>query len=375
MKQNSIPSASLLTRHDLIRRFLKWTPGKETGLPASSVVFLKGDKCLYAIQLPVINAFTSSTEKDAFLSPEELQMERAFATHCSEQQILGFSCRGQIRYPLLVPQEKTSNQLDLERVNQLVAWTREHFSPGLQMDTITSLNVLQNGQDILSDFKHQQLAFQGWLLANTQFQQEKVALRSRWIKEGSNPAYLSGRNHLKQRNNLPAQAVYNWSLHSDIGDAFLGFYRRWELDGLATWDLPIQQSANIGGSGDLGQLMELNSRPTIQTPSSIRLPTKLHARHFLNDMSQDHLKEWQDIQKRQRTKRYAEGFVIHYYQEMVLRGILGDRLRRRQQLLDELIAKAFKHTAPLDLMEGINSETIKDIRQSYRRLLNKSNGS
>lgn len=375
MDATPLSTNALSTRHAIIRQLLEKKPLIGGAWPASPSVFMKDDQCLYAIPLPILNSVSSSTDNPRLLPPGELQWERAFATHCSDQKILGYSANGPIVFPLLLPVERKPKNLQANRWEQLIAWTRKRLAPNLHIDVQASLDALRIGQTTLSAFRHQQLAFQGWLRTSTQFQQEKDAVRKQWIKEGSNPALLAGRNLLKQPHHLPAEAIYSWRLQSDIGDTFLSFYRRWELDGFATWDLPIQQPANIGGTGDLGQLMDLNQTPAIQLPPSMRLPTTTQAQHHLGNAAQDHMQQWHDIQKCQRTKRYAQGFVIHYYQETVLRGILGDRLHRRQQLLDELIADLCKEHAPIDLMEGINSETIKDIRLNYRSLLITPKGS
>jgi len=369
MNLSNVPKTTLEARHDLIRQLFEEKPLTGGKWPASPAVFMKDDQSLYAIPMPVLNAIASLTDEVRLMLPVELQREREFATYCSDQKLLGYSANGPIVFPLLLPFEKKPSHIQANRWAELIAWTREHHAPNLQINLPASIGGFRMGQNTLSALRHQQFAFLGWLLTNPQFQHEKEALREQWIHAGSNPACLAGRNHLKQRHKLPAQAMYSWGLHSDLGDTFLGFYRRWELDGFATWDLPIQQPANIGGGGDLGQLMELNLKPAIQMPSSMRFPTTLHAQHFLNDSTLDHMHEWQDILKRQRTKRYAAGFVIHFYQETVLRGILGDRLHRRQQFLDQLVADAFQEDAPFDLMTGINVETVKDTRQRYRKLL------
>jgi len=364
-------SLSIQNRHELIRQRIKQEEIVPTEL-TSTTCFLPGTQTLYAIPTPILSALCEMQRngqiKKPLLSDEECQVERTWTGYCESHDIIGCCVRGNISFPLLQPVKSPPSEEFWKSLEELANSTYKQFNIDQKVDFRQYRDAFRMGTQTESEFNEQRLAFLGWLHCNSLFTSEKDQLIDVWKKDGANPAYLGGRNLLTEIDALPAQAKYSWRLNREMADQFLSFYRRWDLDGFATWDLPIQQQPNLGGPAELGERMELNGNPAIQLPSSMKFPTTLHAQHFLNQTPVDHLKEWRDILENKRTKQYAEAFVIYFYQEVVLRNVLGDRLHRCQKAIDELLAIAFKSQSPLASLHKIQAESISDLRQKFSRL-------
>ena len=371
MKTNTVTPMSIQERHELIR---KWTQQPSDSL-YSSTLLLPNAQTLYAIPSQILQALCSirpiGQKKKPFLTEAEYQVERTWTEHCESHDIIGCSVRGNISFPLLQREDSQPSEDYWKRFEDLANSAYKSFHIDQKVDFHRYRDALQRGTKTVSEFNEQRLAYLGWLHCNSLFTLEKNQLIKAWSQDGGNQAYLGGRNLLAQVPHLPVQAKDFWQLNREMSDQFLSFYRRWDLDGFVSWDLPIQQNPNLGGPAGLGERMELNGNPAIQLPSSMKFPTTLHAQHFLNQTPVDHMKEWKDILENKRTKQYAEAFVIYFYQELVLRNILGDRLHRCQTTLDELLVHAFQQKAPLASLRKLKIETISDLRQKFTRLTTK----
>jgi hypothetical protein len=337
----------------------------------SGVSYLKGDQTLYAIPKQILCVLQTGLDerfgRRPWLIAKELEMEQWFTDHCNAQSCLGFCCRGPIGFPLLDPEQTRLNRVDKNKIHDLIEWVRAKIKDNCTLDIDAVIRAQQIGNDTIRMLKEQQLAYQGWLQTYENYQEEKEALKQVWLDAGANSNYLLGRNHMSQFNSLPAQVKQRLGIDHSLVNTFLAFYRRWELDGFASWDLPIQQQPNLGGSGRIGQLMELDFNPAIQLPVTMKLPSKLPVQKYLETRSLDYLQPWRDILKKNQTKRLAEGFVIHFYQEVILRPILGSALYRSQCLLDETLAEAFKVDPPVSSLKHMPVDTIKKVRLSFQR--------
>lgn len=371
MKANTVTPMSIQERHELIR---KRTQQPSDGL-RSSIFFLPDTQTVYAIPSQILHALCSlqliGQKKKPFLSEDEYQVERTWTEYCESHDIIGCCVRGNISFPLLHRDDSQPDEDYWKGFEDLANWAYKRFAIDQKVDFHRYRDAFQRGTKTDSEFIEQRLAYLGWLYCNGLFTLERNQLIKAWSQDGGNPAYLGGRNLLAQLPHLPGQAKDSWQLNREMSDQFLSFYRRWDLDGFASWDLPIQQNPNLGGPAGLGEMMELHQNPAIQLPSSMKFPTTLHAQHFLNQTPVEHMKEWRDLLDNKRTKQYAEAFVIYFYQELVLRSILGDRLHRCQTTLDELLVLAFQHKAPLASLRKLKIETISDLRQKFTRLTTK----
>lgn len=334
-----------MARHDVLSYILP-SLDLSKNLTAFSHPYLRGIETCYAIPRNILDALSDSGL--ALFTSEELKLEYNFEKLCSKVGMIGFGANGPLVFPIL----------------KLSSMSSVYYNPKAMPALI---NTERLGRSTVDQFKIQQLAYLGWLATNPIFLNEKSALLNYWISSDANPTYLKGPNHLKQFSKLPAQAQYSWLLQAERCNTFLHFYRRWDLDGLATWDLPMQVPANVGGCGHISELLGIDHNPAIHLPETLRLPTKLSPQSFLVQSPSEHLKEWRNILEKNQTKRRAEGFVIHFYQDIVLKGIFGADLHRCQSKLDQLLAQAFRISAPLESMKGMNVETIKKVRQKFQR--------
>ncbi|MFO0811584.1 MAG: hypothetical protein U0796_00085 [Gemmatales bacterium] len=337
----------------------------------SGVLHLHGDQTLYAIPKPILRVLEAGLDvqlgKQPWFTAQELEVEQWFTDHCNALTCLGFSCRGPIVFPLLARAQPSFKPVNKENIHDLLEWVRAKFRVNVKMDIDAVVRMQQVGNNVVQMMKEQQLGYQGWLQTYVPYQEEKEALKKEWIQAGANPHYLFGRNLLSRFSTLSAQEQFCLGIDHSLANTFLAFYRRWDLESFASWDLPIQLQPNLGGSGQIGLLMELDLNPAIQLPVTMKLPSKLPVQNYLETRSQDHLQPWRDILKKNQTKRLAEGFVIHFYQEEILRPILGDALYRCQRILNEVLTEAFKQDAPLSSMRNMSAETVKKVQHPYRR--------
>ncbi|HQR42607.1 MAG TPA: hypothetical protein PLX97_07975, partial [Gemmatales bacterium] len=160
---------------------------------------LKDDEVQYVIPEPLVDAISGS--RRGWLSEQEIELEMFFAQLCRRVGIVGFGCGGGVRYPLL------------ESLNRKTTGLHERFE--------AHQCVMQFANRVIDQFNVPQLAFLGWLTKHSPYQKDRLRLLRKWRKLGSNPTYLTGRNHLRQYRTMPAQMQYGSGLHPELCNDFL----------------------------------------------------------------------------------------------------------------------------------------------------------
>ncbi len=125
-------------------------------------------------------------------------------------------------------------------------------------------------------FHEQTEAYAGWLVSNRLFLSEVDALR-RWAK-------LAGL----------AERFTNELLTSE---PYRHFCHRWQLAGLASWELPIPQGPIFNGDGLPSSCIP--SGITLTVPNTVNIPARFRIQDLLVDIGSaadaTHLREWRQI--------------------------------------------------------------------------------
>lgn len=214
--------------------------------------------------------------------------------------------------------------------------------------------------DLLDPLCERSLAYIGWLLANPQFLGERDQLRDRWDPAveilGTIPAYPV---HVANDDGNSSGPQNGRDVLADFIGEFNAFYARWQLQRMATWDLPEPCGANL-----TGHQLPSNSPVscfTIQLPTSLRLPAHFPLRNLLEDIQRqqtpEHLRPWLAVQDQQhrdglRHGRFGTMFRLAFYLDTVLVSRYRNRLAGFVGKLDEAFA---------DFL-GVGSDSIKKIR-------------
>ena len=138
---------------------------------------------------------------------------------------------------------------------------------------------IRNADKCIDELKLQQKAYVGWLMTESTFLEEVDSLK------------LLEKTHcgLNNSDEERQQAIA----------AYFGFCNRWQLMGMATWELPLPQGPNISNLLLPQSIVPDDSMTNIQLPATMRLPARFPWQHTLKKLrhenSNDHLKEWQQI--------------------------------------------------------------------------------
>lgn len=181
------------------------------------------------------------------LTETQIDAEQAFTSLCSEHHAIGFYREAPIRYKWL------GDYLPLPAVDEMeemlsLGWTREHIEA-----------IRSEGAHLESVFRRMQ-AVAGRLITAPKFLAERDDLQSRWmgLRRRQRPSLpLVAR----ARATVEAEGVEERQVQklepdspqlSDFLNAYDAFRLTWELEGMATWDLPIPQGPLLPRMTDPG---------------------------------------------------------------------------------------------------------------------------
>jgi hypothetical protein len=186
-------------------------------------------------------------------------------------------------------------------------------------------------------------AYRGWLFSNPLFLNDLQQLKTRWenavAKLGSIPSFpVQVPNAPKVRRPRKGRDVTR-----AFARDFNSFYDRWELQGLATWDLPQPRGANLSGDLLPASVASSSTMISVQVSSILPLPAKYPLRSIVEEaqrtQSPAHLEGWLKVQKQQhagdlRFTRFRRMFLIHFYRNTVLASRYGDRFAGHVEGID-----------------------------------------
>jgi hypothetical protein len=301
---------------------------------------------LYALPRDLVECLTTALPD--WLSPAEVLLEKDLHALCELHQALGIfhalpmADSGLTRPPAPVFSENLLRELGWDRF-----WTLEKAE-----------HLVELGLGRMDPLIERLDAYRGWLVTNRLFQNELQALRKRW---GPLVSYL-GRirsypvKMLASPKGRRPRNVRNKT--EELVRAFDRFFERWDLQGLATWDLPATHGADFSG---LSRVC-LPASISLQIPISLALPASYPLRAIVEEAQcarmPAHLQGWLRIVRQQHTGdlrflRLGRMFLLHYYRDTALASRYGDRFARHVEALDRAFGQ---------FLGGLSSDSIKKLR-------------
>jgi hypothetical protein len=301
---------------------------------------------VYAIPVALLERIDGDLPN--WLSPAELAQERRFAELCAGRNSVGVFLGDFVGHDLLLCDPMPSSA-ELFRLLD----GEKRFDNRAQLE-----NSVRSANERLQPLNERLEAYLGWLITDPQFRQELTALRRKW------EADLVRIGRIPQ---IPVeQELERWRQTSELDQRdqqlvskFSAFYERWQLRGLATWDLPIPQGANLGLPTNCSHLFVDANRPAIALAATLRLPVGDAHADLLETSAPAHLSEWRLIQNQQhpnhmRYSRLANAFKLYVLDTLTLRSAYPEKLRGKVAAIDRLLGKH---------LEAGGEDSIKKLRQ------------
>ncbi len=291
---------------------------------------------LYGLPKDLLDAIEEHLPK--LFSQKELSFERRLSeflqTNCSTvgiaQGALIVSSLFQVRGPITISAEDF----------KALGWGR----CGIKFESLAS--DFTDLEERSAAFHDQTLAYAGWLITN--------------------PAFLTGVSEIRQRTPNLISKFSNAETELLIDPAMDAFCGKWQLAGMATWDLPEPQGPNLAGIGLPESARRGNESVSIELPLSMRLPARLPigriAAEIRNQAAQPHLAEWLEILERSGKKgpgfgQFTDILKIQFYRNIVLMRRYGQRF--------------VGNVEPLDLAFGsflsLSQDSIKKLRLAIQK--------
>jgi hypothetical protein len=313
---------------------------------------------LYALPRDLIDNICK--EMHDWLKSEELQFENDLYTLCQNHHAVGTFCGA------------SANCGVWNRPNQLALSDNEVRRLGWdqQFKTATQVNLAMQEAARGIDMMQQKLeAYCGWLVTNRQFRAELQTLQERWKKAieklGRIPTYpvtiepIAGERTPRRASDVT----------KDYANDFNSFYDRWELQGLATWDLPQPRGANLSGLPFPPSVKTAPTAVSLQISPILSLPSRLSLNSIVADAQHArmarHLQEWEQVVRQQHDGdlcfvRFRRMFQLHFYRDKVLASRYADRFPGHIEAIDTAFGSFFG---------GLSSDSIKKLRLQIVKLL------
>jgi hypothetical protein len=219
-------------------------------------------------------------------------------------------------------------------------------------------------------------AYTGWLLTNRDFLSERDRLKDRWAAAirflGRIPSYpveFPGGPRPKK----PRAAR---DVTEEFTDDFNRFYDRWELQRLATWELPEPRGPFLCGvlppasATAPASTIHLRFSPIISLPKDYPLRAIIEEAQAqslaITDQgdARSHLRGWLDVFQQNHQgnlgfDRFQKIFCLAHYRDTVLKGRYADRFAGNIAALDSAFASYF---------DDLNADSIRKLRGEMVKL-------
>lgn len=277
-----------------------------------------------------------------FFGIEELEQELRLAEYCSKRHSIGYFVANQKRpfnrivtYPLLYPPD--------ESIPKACKHTLLESAINMVGD-----NSLRHAQHIFDDVRERQLAYLGWLLHNQAFLVEKQALEHKYSELVATidqfPTYPV--HHFVQCLQLFHGLRCDDDSLTSCADEFDAFFQKWQIGGLATWDIPRPSSALLGGPSSLAKFVPDPTGPTVKLAGTLRLQARARPEALIRSSVPEHLQDWEKVlENRHPAKlsysRWSRLFQLAFYCDIVLARNYPDRMKRHAGRLDHAFSVFF----------------------------------
>lgn len=267
---------------------------------------------LYALPLELIQVLENSLK--GFLSPPELEFERALMGFCVAHHAMGIA-------------EDTFVTDSVLADSSMLLLSPEDLKtfPG---DPHLNAQAIARASEKLEAQKSKGEAYLGWLLTNRAFIRERDALRS-------------GRKSLNLR------VSFSTAFFKPQDEDLRQFMSKWQISSMASWEIPIPQGSNRSG---VPWPHNVNGRPgmvNVSIPLTQSLPSDDPIREEIESIRRQtrpaHLEAWLNVLERKGKNKgaghYARMFRIHLYLNLALRSRYAERMGGKAAKLDNALAE------------------------------------
>jgi hypothetical protein len=275
-----------------------------------------------------------------WLTAQDLTFEEEFADLCGRYHVVGAAGGKSVPYGWLTIATPTEQPIESLTLSDLKLFEGDQFW------TLETANcLLKAGADRIEPIRQQLQAFIGWLITN--------------------PAFVSQVAEFKAREKDKLAAGEPLEDDKELLLTFVEFCAEWQLDGMATWDLPIPCGVNLSGLaiplGNRGEPINLTFPATVRLPA--RFPLGDLMKELRRDTLSDRLAGWREVLDPnggdgKGLRRYRQILPLHFYRNVVLQSRYGDRILGHVELLDVAFA---------DFFGDIGEDRVKKLRLGIER--------
>ncbi len=280
------------------------------------------------------------TNLTGWLSGPEIVFETEFQELCQRHHCIGIWQGRPVRHLLL-----GTAPLRAPSAADIAALGWEHCcTPDKARD------IVDVGNERLSHLHDRLEARTGWLMTNPEFLRDRDRLKAKWREVvadlGQIPSYPV-RLGAEFPSTLPPRAR---DVTAEFIEDFNHFFDQWELDHLATWDLPVPRGGNLSGLPLPASATPL-SAVTLQLSPALALPSDFPLREVIAEAQQAALEQsschnsraasegWFAVTKNKHQRdlsfnRFRKMFRLIHYRYLVLKSRYADRFRGHMEDLD-----------------------------------------
>jgi hypothetical protein len=294
------------------------------------------DQVIYALPKKVI-----LTAKSLFsFSDADAQAEREFTRICEVKQAIGI-CGQLFIDGITTPGDLSRTAEDFKSLERQIRSTRTF--------TLTEDQMKRLRAQFLWDWRDRQLAASGMLLCDGQFQEDRLALRQRWLELPLNvrPWLPDFRLRPSMSRDDRQVEVFLESVHE--------FKERWHIDSIATWDYVVARGPRMP---DYRSNTEGNYYPPLYRMRRVEMPNRKEFEDYQRQEDAANL-----LKERRRSDSYRRMFVTHFWNHVLeqrYRPVSGSRRRG-------FVSKTFGLIAAIIDVEACAVRVKTDLR-IFRRL-------
>lgn len=295
-----------------------------------------------------------------FFSADELDQELAIANFCQQFYSMAYYEPTHLRpfhrfIQSLVPSDPIRTTCNSVTMNQ-----------SIRLDEAET----RRSQAILDDVQNRRLAYLGWLLHNQAFIDDKQVLQDGYSElvavMSQFPTYPV--HHFVRGLQIVHGFRCDDNILTSFADDFDAFFQKWQIGGLATWDIPLPSNANIGGPASLSRFVPDQMAPTVQLPRTLRLSARARPETLIRGSVSNHLRDWERVQENNHPLRLSYGrwyrlFQLAIYRDLVLARNYSDRMNRHLGRLDQAFSEFFG---------DVDVQAIRKLRSTQACLLRPS---
>lgn len=324
-------------------------------------LFREMDGAIYALPLKLIDELQSERHGKAFFSRAEATFEHQLSALVG----IGAKSRQRIVYPLISGHQPDPSQQTVDKMQCRIQSAQERATKMLENEMASSRrttkeirNYFETNQEIETLVRHNQAGYSGWLVTNGQFNAELSELKSDLMKNGQEHLLPQVRKMFFNEVIRPVDTV-----DRNLAATLEMFCRRWALDSMVSWHLPLPMGPILGGS--VYRIDALDpAGVALFLPWSLSRGFTFKTRD-LQDIrrvvvSPNHLAEWMDGKpKRFGVSRFAMMLRLFFCLQLILRARYSVKIQGGLERFEAAFAR----------FEGCSPESVRKVRLFMDRRL------